>query len=215
MGPKAQIRRNETFWGALLLLASTACAGAQLDAPTRATLPHSSAPDVPEVEVSRSDASYEVSGASSGELVRSIREHARANWPDPDGAGLTNVQIGANMQCQEFSDGGALREAQIKLLLVVTLPSWQGQERAPAALRAAWSKFSAALRRHEEGHVEIALRHVARLRAALQAMKPEAACPDLLKRAEALLHDVDAAMMKEQLDYDATTNHGATQGCVL
>jgi len=197
--------------GVVLLATLAACADPQLDAETRAGLPHSRAPDVGEVEVSRSDAAYEVSGVSTAELLRSIHDHARATWPDPDGAGMTQVQIGADVKCQEYSNGGALQDAKLKLSLVVTLPRWQDEERAPKALRIAWGRFSGALRTHEEGHVEIAIRHAAALRVAFKAMKPEAACPDVLQRAEALIRNTDAAMMKEQLGYDASTNHGASQ----
>lgn len=193
----------------------TACSSASLDPATRATLPHSIAPDVPAPEVSRHEAAYEVSGASADALRQSMLAHARANWPDPDGAGMTQVHIDATFRCQEFADGGALREAKVKVLLTVHLPNWGGRDQAPPTLRAAWDSFLTALRSHEEGHVALANKNVAALRDTLKSMKPEANCPDLMEHAAEVINAADAAMLKEQLDYDTRTNHGATQGCVL
>jgi predicted secreted Zn-dependent protease len=202
-------------YGAALFITLSACSGARLDPATRATLSHSVPPDVPALEISRSEASYAVAGASAADLRHSIKDHARASWPDPDAAGMTNVQIAAEVRCQEYADGGALSQAKLKLIMVVHLPNWEARAQAPQALRAAWDSFSAALRVHEEGHVAIATRHAAALRHQFEAMKPTAACPDLMDEATALVRATDAAMMKEQLDYDAKTNHGGTQGCVL
>lgn len=203
------------WFGAALLVGLPACSASRLDAEARAKLPHSVAPSAPEVEVTRSDAPYAVSGASAAELRQSMLDHARATWTDPDGAGMTQVKLGAELRCQEYSDGAALSQAKLTLALTVYLPSWQGRAQAAAPLQAAWDSFASALRTHEEGHVAIANRHAAAMRQALQAMKLEASCPELMDRVKTLIYRADAAMMKEQLDYDAKTNHGATQGCVL
>ena len=200
---------------AVLLATLTGCAGSQLGAGDRAQLPHSTAPDVREIEVSQSEVTYEVTGASSADLRSSIHDHARATWSDAAAAGMTNVNIGADVKCQEFSDGGALREAKLTLSLIVNLPNWPGEKQAPEALQASWGSFIRALRTHEAGHVAIAKRHAAALREALKSLPPQAACPELLKSAETLIRRTDAAMSKEQLGYDASTEHGATQGCIL
>ncbi|HXK18048.1 MAG TPA: DUF922 domain-containing protein [Polyangiaceae bacterium] len=199
--------------GAVLVLG--ACGAPQLDPAIRARLPHSAPPEVGDVAVTRSEASYAVRGLSRTELRKAIHDQAAANWSDSEAAGLTLVNMRTKLSCQEYSDGGALRSGAIDLSLVVELPAWQDAGQAPAPLQAAWNSFLTALRAHEEGHVEIAGKYATALHNALQSLPPEDSCPTLLTKAQALVDRAGAKMNAAQADYDAKTNHGGTQGCVL
>ncbi len=198
--------------GAALL---SGCGGAQLDAEMRARLPHSTAPQVSELGVSRREAPYVVSGQSAAELANAMRAHAAANWNDPQAVGMTSVSMPLEASCQEYSDGGALRDAKISLSLVVHLPHWEDSARAPSALQQSWTRFSRALRAHEEGHVRIATEHAMRLRKALVALTPEESCRAFMGKLQDQVEGATARMDREQADYDAKTQHGITQGCVL
>ncbi len=189
--------------------------GGQVDAFTRALQPHSEPPQVGEVQVSRRNETYPVTGRTAVELRRSMEQHAASSWPDPRAVGLTEARIPIEGRCQEYSDGGALRDATIALSLVVHLPAWQNSEVAPAALRRSWDKFLRALTAHEEGHVEIAIKHANALRDDLAAMKPEESCEAFMTKFQERTSAAQARMDKEQAEYDAKTEHGIKQGCVL
>jgi predicted secreted Zn-dependent protease len=191
------------------------CGGSQLDAATRAQLPRSGPRAAPQLAVSRSDTTFPVSGASKEELMSSIRDYASANWSDSRAAAMTSVSIGAELQCQEYSDGGALTRANVKLGLVVYLPEWPGAARAAPPLRQAWGKLVRALGGHENGHVEIAKKHAAALREELAKLTIEPSCEEMLKLASDRVKDANERQAKAQRVYDDETRHGVTQGCVL
>lgn len=202
-------------WTALLLAALSGCGGSQVSPMQRVLLPHSEAPQVSELEVSRKDTTYPVSGLSAADLRRSMYAHAEATWPDPRAVGLTEASIPIAGRCQEYSDGGALRDATISLSLVVHLPAWQDSERAPPKLRQSWQRFLRALAAHEEGHVEIAIKHAKQLRAELAALTPEESCQAFMTKFQERAARAQARMDEEQAAYDAKTEHGIKQGCVL
>lgn len=147
--------------------------------------------------------------------MSSIRDYARANWSDSQAAAMTSVSIGAELQCQEYSDGGALTRANVKLAMVVYLPAWPGAAQAPPPLRQAWSKLVRALGAHENGHVEIAKKHAAALREELATLTIQSSCDEMLELAGDRVKDANERQAKAQKVYDDETRHGVTQGCVL
>jgi predicted secreted Zn-dependent protease len=207
--------RRRGLWLAMVTAALSGCGGSQLDAETRARLPHSGPARVSELQVSRQDAAYPVSGLSAAELSRSMHAHAAANWSDEQAVGLTVASIPIEARCQEFSDGGALLDAKVGLSLVVHLPDWQDTARAPAALQQSWQRFLRALRAHEEGHVQLAIEHATALRNQIAQTKPEASCPTFMAKLQERIGAAQARMEQEQADYDEKTQHGIKQGCVL
>lgn len=108
-----------------------------------------------------------------------MRSYAVANWPDPK-LRMTTINLVPAIRCREYSDGGAVQTATIKLALVVYLPSWRETGHAPLALQQSWDSFMNALRVHEEGHVQIAKNYAAALRNALQALPIADSCPTWL-----------------------------------
>jgi predicted secreted Zn-dependent protease len=97
-----------------------------------------------------------------------------------------------------------LARATVTLTVDVHFPRWTHPRGAPAAVAAAWNRYARALAVHESGHAAYAR---ARYPYVVRAIK-RATCrtADAAARAQlALIRRHDAA-------YDASTNHGATQG---
>lgn len=191
------------------------CGGPGLDAATRAQLPRSGSPAVPQLEVTRGDTTFPVTGSTKEELRSSIHDYARANWSDSQAAAMTAVSIGAELRCQEYSDGGALIRANVKLAMVVHLPQWPGAAQAAPPLRQAWDKLVRALGVHEDGHVAIAKKHAAALRDELRTLQIQPSCDEMLRLASDRVKVANDRQAKAQQAYDDETGHGATQGCVL
>jgi predicted secreted Zn-dependent protease len=202
---------------AVTLVAAAACGGTAypvVDSETRARLPRSQAPELGEVEVTRSSATYSISGNTAEELTRAMHAHG-STWENPDAVGRTDVNLSTELRCGEYSDGGALDAANVRLQLTVTLPHWEERARAEPKLAKRWDRFIRALAAHEEGHVKIAIEHAHKLRAQLSALGPQASCEPLLTKAQTLGEQLGHTMKRVQLEFDARTGHGTLQGCVL
>lgn len=202
-------------WLVALAVGLAGCGGSQLSPMTRAMLPRSEPPQVAELEISRKNELYPVTGRTAAELTRSMREHAASAWTDPQAVGLTVSTIPVAGRCQEYSDGGGLRDATISLSLVVHLPEWTDRDRAPAALQKSWDRFLRALTAHEEGHVKISIEHATALRDDLAALTPEPSCEQLTAKFQDRASRAQVRMDQAQAEYDEKTQHGIKQGCVL
>jgi len=92
----------------------------------------------------------------------------------------------------------------VTVRVVVSFPRWTHPRAAPASLVAAWNRYTRALARHEQGHVDYA---VGRRAAVARAIK-RATCGSANAAA---LKQLDV-IRKHDVAYDRSTQHGATQG---
>lgn len=77
-----------------------------------------------------------------------------------------------------------------------------------------WRTYLQALQTHEDGHVDINIRHVQSLQAKLVALQ-NVDCVTLSATANQTIQTELALLASANELYDATTNHGATQGALL
>ncbi len=146
---------------------------------------------------------YDVGGVTAAQL----RERLTARAPrSPDG------YPGDAFARWEFrwnwpgygSSSCSLAKAKVTLRVTVSFPRWTHPKAAPASLAAAWARYSRALARHEQGHVDYA---VARYPAVVRAIK-NATCRTANAAALRQLN----LIRKHDAAYDKKTGHGATQG---
>jgi predicted secreted Zn-dependent protease len=97
-----------------------------------------------------------------------------------------------------------LSKATVTLRVMVSFPRWTHPRAASAALATAWARYSRALARHEQGHVDYA---VARYPAVVRAIR-HATCGTADAAARKQLN----LIREHDVAYDASTQHGATQG---
>jgi predicted secreted Zn-dependent protease len=88
----------------------------------------------------------------------------------------------------------------------VTLPDWSGST-ASEAEKAEWSRFCAALRDHEQGHVDLVLDRLSHVDQSLIGK----ASGDASKAWDDALNTLSTASAA----YDDATDHGRNQGCVI
>ena len=153
---------------------------------------------------------YEVRGTTEQEVLASMR----ASGPKSNGAdffGLTETQFAYRYWKNETDDGCTLDQIRVDLGVTITLPRWDAPRDAPYELRRDWTRFESALRRHEDGHREIAewggreIYHVlANLRTPTCAAMDAAA-----RRAAQRLREVSE---QRQRRFDQQNGHGRTQG---
>ena len=189
------------------------CGGSQLDAKTRAGLPHSSAPTI-DLQEARRDETYPVHGNTAEELFKAMLMYSKENW-DGESMARTYVDLAVNLRCREYSDGGAIEGGVLNLDLVVTLPRWPEHDRANRELQQNWDQFIAAVKVHEEGHVAIAQKHAKSGKPAFEELKPRPSCSEMADSIRALSEQLGKRALDEELQYDESTQHGVLQGCRL
>jgi predicted secreted Zn-dependent protease len=95
----------------------------------------------------------------------------------------------------------------VEYTITVIFPQWTPSAEATAALIQKWNGYIDALALHESGHVERVVPHVPDLVNDIKA----STCESFNEAGQAWLNDIDQL----NSDYDAETNHGATQGAVF
>jgi len=97
--------------------------------------------------------------------------------------------------------------------LTLSLPEWPNIPNDPR-LQIAWNSMLGALRRHEEGHVKIAIDGLRQLDGAIingTGASGSAAKEDAQRKFGQLMQTLNSATQAEQNRYDALTNHGRKQ----
>ena len=147
---------------------------------------------------------YDVQGADYNALLGALNSHGpchgRADW-----------KISYKYQSRKEAGGCKVSSLTIDLELLMTLPRWTPPAGASADLVSRWERYIAALRVHEDGHLDHG-RNAAR---EFQTVSGSAAAADcgaldgaLRQRFARLIADYQA----RDRAYDARTEHGKTQG---
>ncbi len=97
-----------------------------------------------------------------------------------------------------------LARVTVSFRATVLLPRLVGPGTQDAALAPAWHRYMTALMTHEAGHVRHAYEHTGDVAAALRQSR----CATANKAGA----DMIRALAQYDIDYDAATHHGATQG---
>ena len=146
---------------------------------------------------------YAVGGTTDAQIRARLNARAPASPDGFDGDAFTRW----NFRWSWPGYGSAacdLGKATVTLGIVVSFPRWIHPAAAPAAVAADWLRYTRALARHEQGHVDNVR---ARDPLVLRAIK-RATCSTADAAARAQLQLIRA----QDVAYDARTRHGATQG---
>ena len=156
---------------------------------------------------------YEVEGASEDVLLAGLR----ALGPRANGAeffGLTETQMTYRYWKDQTEDEGCrLEQIRVDLNVTITLPRWKASRIAPYRLRRSWDRFDRALRRHEDGHREIAEWSAREVYHALRSLRAPT-CETVDTEAHALAMRLREVSEQRQKAYDHQTGHGRTQGAI-
>ena len=155
---------------------------------------------------------YAVSGGSEREVLESLR----AGGPKSEGSaffGLTVTEL--EYRYYKVTENGACRieDVVVDLNVEITLPEWSGSRAADAELRSAWSRFSTALRRHENMHRDLAVQGAEGVREALEGLRTRS-CATADEEAQQAAERVRIETEAAHRDFDHQTEHGRTQGAV-
>jgi predicted secreted Zn-dependent protease len=130
-------------------------------------------------------------------------------------AGYSNWHLSYNTELHESLWGKCtVKKISLNFQSKLILPHWQSSGAFNANVQPTWDRFIAALRVHEQGHVQIALAQAQALVVALEAMSPLQGdhCDPLLKRVRQHFDQAIQAVVAASDRYDVMTKHGVTQG---
>ena len=155
---------------------------------------------------------YQLVGASEEVLLAGMR----ALGPKSEGSeyfGLTETQLAYRYWKKQTEQGCQLEQIRIDLNVTITLPRWEASRVAPYELRRDWSRFDTALRRHEDGHREIAEWSAREVYQALSRLRT-ASCDGIDGAAQGAAERLRDLSEQRQASYDRQTGHGRSQGAV-
>lgn len=157
---------------------------------------------------------YPIDGRSFGQLNRRMEQ---VGPQDADGSrrdGYTRWDVRWDYTVESGVDGCHLRNAKVRLSVVITLPEWTGFEVASRSMQQGWQAFLRNLTAHEQGHRQLGVDAATQIQAALDAAAP-GACDGFTQRVDANAQRVIAQYQQANVRYDAQTRHGQTQGVQL
>jgi predicted secreted Zn-dependent protease len=150
---------------------------------------------------------YDVHGADIAGVVAALNArgtyHGRADW-----------KLSYKYSWRAAGGGCAVEALNTELELVMMLPRWTPPAGVSADLVSRWERYMAALRVHEEGHLDhgrAAERELKASASRMQAADCAALDAAVRQRFEGILADYRA----RDKDYDARTEHGKSQGAWL
>jgi predicted secreted Zn-dependent protease len=155
---------------------------------------------------------YDIAGSSALELRAAMD---RLGPKDPvDGtpyAGFTRWKIEWSYD-YAGATVCALTRVRVVATIQIALPRWRGASSADPGLAAEWARFLAALRRHENGHAEIAKRGASRIARLLGSLPSFRSCARLERAADSMGARTLETTRRAELAYDEWTRHGDTHG---
>lgn len=199
--------------------ASKACRARLAGTPPPAAAPAAETADkerYPELGVDVDIAGYAVDGADPDELRAQLD---RLGPFDPalkrHVPGKTKDDIRWSFKSKLTPAGCAIDSVAVDVSVVQDLPRWEAPSDAAKPLAASWGRFMTALKTHEDGHKDIALKTAQGILLAVRNQPPQADCAGLTKAAGDAAGAWFEKEKQENLEYDRRTKHGITQGAVF
>lgn len=133
--------------------------------------------------------------------------------------GVANCQMGYNW-IPHVSSSKKLNLCRIDKIelqgkIICTYPKWDPPAEASKQEINKWNAFMDKVKFHEQGHIDIDKKHLNIFYEQLKQISTMPTCDEIRNEVVRLGHEMVDKSNKEDLDYDAQTQHGETQGAVL
>jgi predicted secreted Zn-dependent protease len=167
---------------------------------------------VPGLNGSTNISYYDIHGRTAQELVMEMRQLGPKSAA---GAFFGETLSPMHWEWRSKSYGGSceLTNLQVHVVSNMTLPRWTPPADTVPGLAEQWRTFLAALETHEIGHQDISARGARDVERALQRYTGN--CATLASDVRRVTDPIMERVRVEQIQYDATTRHGMTQGATF
>jgi predicted secreted Zn-dependent protease len=149
---------------------------------------------------------YDVSGTTADELRTQLNAVRPTAYDGSKGDAVTTWHIHWDWPGYGTSSCN-LSAATVSYDVEVEFPHWVEPDDPDPGLVSEWTTYTRNLATHEEGHVDYVVDHYESVAEAIKG----ATCTTAEAAAEAALNPI----RRHDLDYDADTDHGATQGAIF
>ena len=128
---------------------------------------------------------------------------------------ITNWKVKWDYGHNRTSQACTTNSLTVTVEIVFHLPKWARTGNAPQPLVEKWDTYIENLQTHENGHRDRAVEAATELTSAVKELPPVRTCAELDREVQDLSRERMKKLNKEQVEYDAVTNHGKTQGAVF
>lgn len=163
---------------------------------------------------------YDVFGSNMSEVRDSMIKNGPATikekWPTFNRSSDEIVALGGGVISGKWYrkntiDGCVFTRAEETVNIILLLPKWADKASASDQDQKMWDLYLEFLKRHEQGHINIALKEARELQVELAQPKSAPSCQELDDKMNTLFA-VSHQKLKEATDnYDNRTNRGSTQ----
>ena len=158
----------------------------------------------------------DISGRTEDALTAALRQIGSSNEKGDRFAASTRWQLRWNFRVEQRPGASCqLASAKTGLDIHMTLPRWMPPKNASPVLVKKWNTFADALRKHEDGHRDIAIEAARVVTDRAGAVPSENDCATLKKRLERIADDTVREYKDKEASYDVTTLHGQRQGATF
>lgn len=153
---------------------------------------------------------FNINGLTSSEIWESIHKNGpRSNLGIGVGhAGFTSFRFDNSVKFAPANNRCSIIEIKFHLTSIVELPAWTDQKRASRSVQIYWKALASDVRRHEDGHVEIAEQSIEKLYGDLQKIKPQRTCDSLKQKIQATIKLSEVARNRAQNAFERKEMRG-------
>ena len=158
---------------------------------------------------------YDVCGCNEKELQCDIKKKC-IQWSDGKKYdAVTTWEMKWDHGYDRDSQACAVDSFKVTVEILFRYPRWVRTRETSPQLVEKCDRYMKNLMTHESGHRDLAVEAAAKLSSAVAALTPPSTCVELDRRVRALYRARMAKLNEDQKAYDATTNHGVTQGALF
>ena len=155
---------------------------------------------------------YAVSGCTADEIASSLRRTTTQSSAGRYEVGVTSSTTRYSYKYEEQGGSCRLKGASIAADITVMLPELPNMQGISSDTMSRWQAFMAALRTHEQGHVDIILKSAGVIKSTFESQTQAFPCSQLEATLKgSVQRETDVANAANEA-YDASTNHGVNQG---
>jgi predicted secreted Zn-dependent protease len=152
---------------------------------------------------------YTVQGRDYASLGQSLAANGPKGYH-----GLATWTIGYEFTTKKLRDGCQMDTVKVKVGGTILMPKWADEQAASPDLQQRWRAYYAALKLHEDGHIQHGREMAMLVKERLLGLGL-VPCDRTQALAAAEFNTIVANLKTRDAEYDARTNHGASQGARL
>jgi predicted secreted Zn-dependent protease len=158
---------------------------------------------------------YDVTGKTPQEVRVDLNRHGPFDSQGRRFDGYTRWYVRWRYIYKSVPEGCAISGVSTSVDVAVTLPRLSPDDGLSDDLKKSFANFAEKLRLHEDGHAQHAIEIAKRIETGITALPPEGTCERLGQVANELGYSLIKEANQQDLDYDARTQHGRTQGVIF